>query len=558
MKKLTPRTLALALEYHLFKKDGALLSRLVPAKMQGMLRRRARAKYLIWDARSYAEWMKPHLEDRRRLYTGSLTPGLLSIATPVWDGTPLAFLKLLAESIAVQNQAGACEWLLLDNGCTKTEVLAYLQELAKWKWVNLIRNEKNEGIVGGLRRCLEHASGRYLLPVDSDDWLYPDCLQIVQDWITKSGYPALLYSDEDKVIGPHAVQPYFKPDFDPVLLLNSAYIAHLGVIDRKEALEVGAYSDRKAEGSPDWDCFVRFYCAGHEAVHIPEVIYSWRMHPESTADDAGSKPYIHDSQRTVLQRFLDARGLNDRQQIVYSPLLPGSCDWWYQRKPVAPQPTTLVKLTAELTDIGLWRGAPVSALVARSGSDDHLVCLLSETVQVEREDWLWDAMALFERHQDAVMIGGRIANSEGVVTDGGQVLGFGSGCECPDKGRPIVDPGYFTQMRKQRSVSAVSSQFAVIRSSFLRSCFESGELQAASLGFLGAWLGVAALRAKRRVIYSPLLSGRSDFDWDSLVAVEERSCFLEASKNFYPDCRFYPRPFGLTAGTAYKLPRLRQ
>ena len=37
MKKLTPRTVALSLEYHLFKKDKALLRALVPAKVQGML-----------------------------------------------------------------------------------------------------------------------------------------------------------------------------------------------------------------------------------------------------------------------------------------------------------------------------------------------------------------------------------------------------------------------------------------------------------------------------------------------------------------------------------------
>ena len=103
MKKLTPRTIALALEYHLFKKDGAALSRLIPPKMQALLRRRARAKYLVWDARQYSEWMKPHLEKRRALYHQELEKGLLTIATPVWDGTPLAFLQLLADSIATQN-----------------------------------------------------------------------------------------------------------------------------------------------------------------------------------------------------------------------------------------------------------------------------------------------------------------------------------------------------------------------------------------------------------------------------------------------------------------------
>jgi glycosyltransferase involved in cell wall biosynthesis len=543
MKRHTPRTLALALEHHLFRKDGALLARFIPPKMQAALRRRARAKYLMWDARQYAEWLKPHLERRRALYQAPLQRGLLSIATPVWDGTPLAFLELLADSIAVQNGDGACEWVVLDNGCQKADVLAYLEKLKARRGVKVCRNARNEGIVGGLRSCLEQASGRYLLPVDSDDWLYPDCLQIVQAWIQQNDYPPLLYSDEDKVIGQHAVQPYFKPDFDPVLLLNSAYIAHLGVIDRKLALELGAYSDRKAEGSPDWDCFVRFYAAGHAAVHITEVIYSWRMHPESTADDAGSKPYIHESQRTVLQRFLDSRGLADVQEIVYSPLLPGSCDWWYRRKREA---------LPEMVFIRPGKETPLD-LLRLAGPNDGLIGLLAESVTAESDDWQWDALALFERHADAVMIGGRIVGSDGVIRDGGQVMGFGSGCECPDRGRPVVDPGYFTQMRKQRSVSAVSSRFAVIKRSFLRAMYEAGELEGVSTAFLGAWAGAFALRRKQRIIYSPFLSGRSDFDWDELITAEERARFLDRNKDILPDQRYYPRYFGLDGSSAYRL-----
>ncbi len=117
----------------------------------------------------------------------------------------------------------------------------------------------------------------YILAVDSDDWLYPDCLQIVTWSIQHHNYAPIFYTDEDKLIGDHAVQPYLKPSFDPVLLLNSAYIAHLGVIDRKLALEHGAYADKQTEGSPDWDLFTRFYVAGISAIHIPEVVYSWRM-----------------------------------------------------------------------------------------------------------------------------------------------------------------------------------------------------------------------------------------------------------------------------------------
>ena len=437
-------------------------------------------------------------------------------------------------------------------------MLRYLKGLQKYDWVTLHRNPTNAGIVGGLRTCLEHARGRYLLSVDSDDWLYPDCLQIVQTWVRNNNYPPILYSDEDKLIGSHPVQPYFKPDFDPVLLLNSAYIAHLGVVDRELALQLGSYSDPNAEGSPDWDCFVRFYAAGHHAVHIPEVIYSWRMHPESTADDAGSKPYIHKSQHTVLQRFLDARNLAGLQEVVYSPLLPGSCDWWYRRKQAPQPPTLLIELTAgEQASQRLPRTGDPSQIAHLAeqafGDRDGLIALLSDTVEPQRGDWLSDAVAIFERHPDAVMVGGMIANSAGIVLDAGQVLGFGSGCECPDKGRPIVDPGYFTQLRKQRSVSAVSSQFTVIRSSFFQSLFASGDLQNVSLPFLGAWIGAAAQRQKKRVVYSPFLSGRSDFDWASLVTAEERGRFAVANQDLLPDRRFYPRYFGLTSTTAYRL-----
>jgi glycosyltransferase involved in cell wall biosynthesis len=535
MRKLTPRTLALALEYHLFKKEKALLKPLVPAKMQAMLRRRARAKYLVWEARLYNEWMKKHLERRRAKYAAPLQPGLLSIATPVWDGSPVSYLRLLAESIAAQNASGTCEWFVLDNGCSKPDVLRYLDELARrYPWVTLHREAKNEGIAGGLRVCLERARGRYLCVVDADDLLYPDCLAVAQWWIRESGYPPLLYSDEDKIIGSQAVQPYFKPDFDPVLLLNSAYIAHLGIIERAKALELGAYTDRNVEGSADWDCFVRFYTAGYEAVHIPEVIYSWRMHPESTADDAGSKPYIHSSQRAVLERYLAAKGMMEGFCVRYSPLLPGTADWWIERKQVKPAKIAVLGDHSAFDYPGLQRIHDVTEVSA----DIEFVCLLEEGLEPERRDCLWEAQGLFERFPDAVMVGGWIA-SGGQVEDGPRVLGFDGGCGCPDRGRPVVDPGYFTQMRKQRSVSAVSSRFAVVRAEDFRSMERD---------LSGSRMGEWAMETNRRIIFSPFL--RCD-------AKSERAS-ATAGATAVPDTRYYPRHFGMTPDTAYQLVLLRE
>ncbi len=245
------------------------LGRNLPASLKGALRRQADTLFPNRETREYRAWIAARLNHRAQVYDEPLEPGLLSILTPVWDGSPLPYLKTLASALIAQNQAGACEWVVLDNGCTAKRLRNYLDELRSYRWIQVHRLENNAGIAGGLRSCLERAHGRYALPVDADDLLYPDALRVAAFYIRRFNYPALLYSDEDKIIGAKVYQPYMKPDWDPVLLLNSAYIAHLGILDREKALDLGAYSDPNTEGSPDWDVFVRFLIAGYRAAHIP-------------------------------------------------------------------------------------------------------------------------------------------------------------------------------------------------------------------------------------------------------------------------------------------------
>ena len=183
------------------------------------------------------------------------------------------------------------------------------------------------------------------MAVDADDLLHPDALQVVASAVVKSGYPALLYTDEDKVNGSQRYQPYFKPDWDPVLLLNSAYIAHLGVVERRRALKLGAYSDEGAEGSQDWDLFVRFLIAGHKAAHVPEVVYSWRIHATSTADDPARKPYVGVAQRHVLRRFLNAQSCGSLFEVEPSALFGGADHWHFRRKQEQGKPSMTIVLT---------------------------------------------------------------------------------------------------------------------------------------------------------------------------------------------------------------------
>ena len=117
-------------------------------------------------------------------------PGLLSLLTTAWN-TPPQYLRILADSVLQQRGVTEFEWIVLDNGSTKPATRKLLNEIAASDpRVQLLRVEDNLGIVGGMRLALEQATGRYVLPVDSDDYLYPDCLQVVIALvITPEGFP---------------------------------------------------------------------------------------------------------------------------------------------------------------------------------------------------------------------------------------------------------------------------------------------------------------------------------------------------------------------------------
>lgn len=522
----------------------------LPASWKSALRRSRRILVPDRESREYRAWRSERLKRRALLYQEPVQPGLLSVLTAVWDGSPLRYLKRLAEAIAGQNQSGACEWVVLDNGCRKPPLRSYLNTLGGFEWVKLLHSDTNAGISKGLRACLEGAASRYVLPVDADDLLSPDAFRILTAWIRNAGYPPLLYTDEDKIVGRRYDQPYMKPDWDPVLLLNSAYIAHLGVMDRKRALELGVYADPKTEGSPDWDAFMRFLIAGERATHVPEVLYSWRAHARSTADHAATKPYVLESQKAVLQRFLDALPDGAKFQIEYTPLAGGLSGWHFSKRDDDARAFGRMA-------IGLRPGydAParaISQIAEHAAERGFFVEFVGEDVRIEG-DWRKHALAVFELHPEVVMIGGRIRNSRDVILEAGRHFGYGGVCGCPDRGRTFSEPGYFAHLWKQRSVSAVATQFAVIRASFLCEALRHAP-ESASIAFLGAWAGAQAMRTGRHIAYSPWLSGVSELDWQTLISAEEQELFARANHDLIPDRRFYSPNLSLERPFAFGTP----
>ena len=506
---------------------------------------------------------------RRTQYPSRPEPGLISLLTPVWN-TPPDYLEALADSILSQDaDAASFEWVVLDNGSDNSATRASIERVRRERGVRFLRSERNLGIIEGTRLCLEHAVNRYTATVDHDDLLTPDCIRVVSHALGEAGYPALAYTDEDKLDGDRFSLPYFKPSFDPVLFANSCYIAHLSIVDRQLALQLGAYTDKQAEGSHDWDTFVRFLLAGHTPAHIPEVLYSWRMHQASTSSNIHSKPFVYDSQRRVLTKLLAGLSKAERFRVEPSPLFGGMPDWWMRRDASAPRSITTVVLARPADNVASisscrpgiphdvvrldpGEGVPgLARLAARAADSGRLLHILWHDTRIVDDVWPLEAMALFELFPDTVMVGGRL-HQNGRIVDAGAYFGFGRGCDAPDRGRPLEDPGYFAQAWKPHSVSAVPFDHCLLDSQFRRRRARharAGGRVARSAGRV-AGCGGASPGAARHLHAVPLRDTKRRPQQP--YSARGSRAFVTAHGDLMPDALLWPPHAGLRRGRPFR------
>jgi hypothetical protein len=160
-------------------------------------------------------------------------------------------------------------------------------------------------------------------------------------------------------------------------------------------------------------------------------------------------------------------------------------------------------------------------------------------------------MGLFELFPDTVMVGGRLHQS-GRVVDAGAYFGYGRGCDAPDRGRPLEDPGYHAQAWKSHSVSAVAVDHCLLDARFAAEALGTRVPSGAPLDQLGQWLGAAARRQRRRVIYTPFLSATPSVDRSTHISGAARKAFVTAHGDLMPDALLWPPQAGLARGRPFR------
>lgn len=255
---------------------------------------------------------------------------LFSIVVPAFE-TKEAYLREMIASVQAQSYP-RWELVIVDasgGDAVERTVRGIIHETGDLR-IRYHRLLENRGIAENTNAGIGLAKGAYIALLDHDDFITPDALYEMacsaQRGRRTGCPPMLLYSDEDKYDegAQTFVFPNKKRDFNLDLILSNNYICHFMAVeaDLMKRLKLRADYD----GAQDYDLVLRVVDSlwPHDALapkaeyirHIPKVLYHWRSHRDSTAQNTGSKTYAYEAGRRALADFCAGRGF--RVQVEHS------------------------------------------------------------------------------------------------------------------------------------------------------------------------------------------------------------------------------------------------
>lgn len=464
----------------------------------------------------YAEWIRryDYLDEAKRAKFKELCSGLtskpkISLIMPTFNTKPEWLIEAI-ESVRGQIYQN-WELCIADDASSDPTIRPILERfLREDERIKVVFRDQNGHISAASNSALELATGEWIALLDHDDRLSESALVLIAEAINTHPLAGLIYSDEDKIdeLGNRS-NPYFKCEFNIDLLRSQNMICHLGAYRGDLVRRLGGFR-LGFEGSQDYDLALRTVelLDREQIVHVPHVLYHWRIHPESTAMNSGIKSYAQNAGLKALREHLMRQSINATVELT--PFLQ------YRIRYQIPAPHPKISLIIPTRNgLHLIRQCIESILnkttyknyeilVIDNGSDDPVVlnyfCSFegNENVRVIRDDSPFNYSALNNRavHQadgefvvllnndvevispewlDELLglavqpgrgaVGACLWYPDETLQHGGVVLGVGGVAGHAEKFLQRGDSGYFGRAGLVHGISAVTAACLLIKKS---------------------------------------------------------------------------------------------
>jgi glycosyltransferase involved in cell wall biosynthesis len=469
--------------------------------------------YFEWYRKFDSITINDEISIKRHIKSFKFQP-LISVVMPVFN-TPDRLLKEAIES--VRNQLYENWELCITDDCSTTvstkKILTDYAQLDSR--IKVAFRTVNGHISEATNDCINQSTGKYISFLDHDDVLAKTALYHIVETLQRYPNAKFLYSDEDKITEDGIrLNPYFKSSWNPDLLLSQNYICHLLTVDRNLLVKTTCsnlkYLRSTYNGAQDWDLILRLTekLDETEIIHIPYVLYHWRITETSTASSTSNKPYVLEAQKKAVEDHLSRRNLpakvdilHDISQLKVNFLLPEKLPTVTIIIPTYNQVDILKKCIDSLITYTDYNDFEV--LVIDNRSDDpktleylnqikinnnniriipdespfnfaklnntavkhcnsDIILFMNNDIQITTKDWLKLMVSYFVK-PDTGAVGARLLYPNGLLQHGGILLGIGGVAGHSHKGRPYNDVGYFNRIVLPHNVSAVTAACMAVK-----------------------------------------------------------------------------------------------
>lgn len=456
---------------------------------------------------SYKRWRRKHRLSRKEIEeqkkTKFMKEPLISILVPLYC-TPEQYLRELIES--VQGQTYSNWELCLSDGSGMGKIdYDYLNKcIESDKRIKLISSEAPLSISANTNQALKIATGDYIAFADHDDLLQINTLFECVKAINEHPEIELIYTDEDKVSmdGKTFFQPHFKSDFNLDLLRSMNYICHFLIVKRELQYRVGQFCE-EYNGAQDYDFVLRCIENSQHIYHIPKILYHWRAHQDSTAENPESKRYAFEAGKRAIEAHLKRCGENGivemgeylgiyrvryslEKEPLVSILIPNKdhvedlkrCVWSLLEVSNYDNIEIIViengsreektfsyynKISENNSKVVVlnWKGeqgfnyAALNNFGADYAKGDYLLFLNNDT-EVINSDCIREMVSLASR-ADVGAVGARLYYPDGTIQHAGVILGLGKVAGHAFKDSEHDADGYFSRIKCIQDYSAVTA-----------------------------------------------------------------------------------------------------
>lgn len=427
-----------------------------------------------------------------------------SIIVPLYN-TPNIFLQEMIDSVLFQSYKNL-ELCLVDSS---DEEHSYVGEICRQNYNNDNRIiykklEKNYGISGNTNECISISSGEYLVMLDHDDILHKDALQEIATVIENEDAD-FIYTDETKFNDDinKSFSPNYKPDFAPDELNAHNYICHLTVYKKVLLEKTGLYSSSH-DGSQDHDMVLRLSEHAKHIVHIPKVLYYWRVHSGSVASNIAVKSYAVEAGHLAVRDHIHRIGLQGEVSSI--PPYPSLYKVDYA---IAHYSVNILiydinniedvrKCISNLDCHQNWRGARITVIASRKIEaqvkkllwsaptvwpielityDEAQGPVINESVKKQQEEYCLfvsaktfvdtdnfiPEMLMYAQRKDVGVVGGKVSDMTGHIIDYGCAILTNGHIKPLFKKYTRYDEGYEAILRHPRNTTGVLGNFCMIR-----------------------------------------------------------------------------------------------